>query len=156
MDYTYQFKDHLCEHRPSRLGQQLWWVPAAAGVGVVIADAVYLAVTPISELSVPLAVAGSFVAAFLILVAWAALSIADWTYPQEKRYREAHHAATSLALAYILADRRTGNERPTARAEPESGGGRDGGRSAGADGVDDFSWIDSVDIRRAHPRVHQR
>jgi hypothetical protein len=30
MDYTYQFKDHLREHRPSRLGQRLWWVPAVA------------------------------------------------------------------------------------------------------------------------------
>jgi hypothetical protein len=153
MDYTYQLKDHLREHRPSRLGQRLWWVPAAAGVGMVIADAVYLAATPISELSAALAVAGPFVAAFLILVAWAALSIADWTYPPEKRYREVHHIATSLALAYILAGRRTGDERPSARSEPESGGGRDGGRSA--DGVDDFAWIDSVEIRRTHPRVHQ-
>lgn len=156
MDYTYQFKDHLREHRPSRLGQRLWWVPAVAGVGVVIADAVYLAATPIGELSAALAVAGPFVAAFLILVAWAALSIADWTYPAEKRYREAHHAATSLALAYILAGRRTCDQRPTTRSEPESGGGRDGGRFAGADWVDDFAWIDSVEIRRAHPRVHQR
>jgi hypothetical protein len=127
-------------------------VPAAAGVGVAIADAVYLAATPIGELLAALAVAGPFVAAFLILLAWAALSIADWTYPQEKRYRAAHHAANSVALAYILAGRRTRDQRPTTRSEPESGGGR----SAGADWVDDFAWIDSVEIRRAHPRVHQR
>ena len=156
MDYTYQFKDHLREHRPSRLGQRLWWVPAVAGVGVVIADAVYLAATPIGEMSAALAVAGPFVAAFLILVAWGALSIADWTYPAEKRYREAHHAATCLALAYILAGPRTCDQRPTTQSEPESGGGRDGGRFAGADWVDDFAWIDSVEIRRVHPRVHQR
>jgi hypothetical protein len=42
MDDTYQFEDHLREHRPSRLGQRLWWVPAVAGVGVVIEGGVYL------------------------------------------------------------------------------------------------------------------
>ena len=107
MDYTYQFEDHLREHRPSRLGQRLWWIPAAAGVGAVIADGVYLAATPADQLSDALAVALPFIAAFLVLVAWAALSIADWTYPTEKHYREAQHAAASQALAYILAGRRS-------------------------------------------------
>ena len=106
MDYTYQFEDHLREHRPSRLGQRLWWVPAAAGVGVVITDAVYLAGTRSDQLSAAFAVALPYVAAVLFLVAWAALSIAEWTYPPEKYYREAHHAAASQALAYILAGRR--------------------------------------------------
>ncbi|MBV9416290.1 MAG: hypothetical protein JO363_15015 [Solirubrobacterales bacterium] len=115
MDYTYQFEDHLREHRPSRLGQRLWWVPAAAGVGVVIADGVYLAVTPSRQLSAGLAVPPLFIAALLLLVAWAALSIADWTYPLEKHYREAQHAAASQALAYILAGRRARGEPPTAR-----------------------------------------
>ena len=46
MDYTYRFEDHLREHWPSRLGQRLWWMPASAGVGVVIAEGVYLAATP--------------------------------------------------------------------------------------------------------------
>ena len=114
MDYTYQFEDHLREHRPSRLGQRLWWVPAAAGVGLVIADAVYLAVTPSGQLSAGLAVPPLFIAALLFLIAWAALSIADWTYPLEKRYREAQDAAASQALAYILAGRRARGEPPTA------------------------------------------
>ncbi len=112
MDYSYQFEEHLREHRPSRLGQRLWWMPAAVGVGVVIAEGVYLAATPLSQLSAPFAVALPFVAAGLFLVAWAALSIADWTYASEKHYREEHHAAASQALAYILAGRR-------ARGEPD-------------------------------------
>ena len=107
MDYTYQFEDHLREHRPSRLGQRLWWIPAVAAVGVVIADGVYLAATPSGQLSDALAVAMPFVASVLLLIAWAALSIADWTYPTEKYYREAHHAAASQALAYILAGRQS-------------------------------------------------
>ena len=115
MDYTYRFEDHLREHRPSRLGQRLWWTPAAAGVGVVIADGVYLVATPSDQLSAALAAPLLFIAALLFLVAWAALSIADWTYPPEKHYREAHHAAASQALAYILAGRRGRGERPTAR-----------------------------------------
>ena len=115
MDYTYQFEDHLREHRPSRLGQRLWWMPAAAGVGVVIADGVYLAVTPSGQLSDALAVALPFIGALLVLVAWAALSIADWTYPTEKYYRELQHAATSQALAYILAGRRARGQHSTAR-----------------------------------------
>lgn len=106
MDYTYQFEDHLREHRPSRLGQRLWWIPAAAGIGVAIADAVYLAVTPADQLFDALAVALPFVAAVLVLVSWAALSIADWTYPTEKHYRELQHAAATQARAYILAGRR--------------------------------------------------
>ena len=106
MDYTYQFEDHLREHRPSRLGQRLWWIPAAAGIGVAIADAVYLASTPAGQLSDALAVALPFISAFLVLVAWAALSIADWTYPTEKHYRELQHAAATQAVAYILAGRR--------------------------------------------------
>jgi hypothetical protein len=115
MDYTYQFDAHLREHRPSRLGQRLWWVPAAAGVAVVIADGVYLAATPSDQLSAALAVALPFVAAFLFLLAWAALSIADWTYPPEKHYREAHHAAASQARAYILAGHRAPGELPSAQ-----------------------------------------
>ena len=115
MDYTYQFEDHLREHRPSRLGQRLWWMPATAGVGLVIADGVYLAATPSGQLSDALAVALPFIAAFLFLVACAALSIADWTYPTEKYYREAHHAAASQALAYILAGRRARGQHATAR-----------------------------------------
>jgi hypothetical protein len=55
-----------------------------------------------------------FIAALLFLIAWAALSIADWTYPPEKHYREAQHAAASEALAYILAGRRARSQRPTA------------------------------------------
>jgi hypothetical protein len=35
------------------------------------------------------------------------LGIADWTYPPEKHYREAHYAAANQAHAYILAGRRT-------------------------------------------------
>ncbi|HJS96275.1 MAG TPA: hypothetical protein VJ741_18565 [Solirubrobacteraceae bacterium] len=110
MAYTYQFEDHLREHRPSRLGQRLWWMPAAAGVAVVIADAVYLAAAGSGQLSVALAVPPLFIAATLFLVAWAALSIADWTYRSEKYYREAQHVAASEALAYILAGRRTRGE----------------------------------------------
>jgi hypothetical protein len=115
MDYTYQFEDHIREHRPSRLGQRLWWIPAAAGAGAVIADGVYLSTTPFAQLSDGLAVALPFIASFLILVAWAALSIADWTYPVEKHYREAQHAAASQALAYILAGRETRAQHATAR-----------------------------------------
>src|SRR3954462_8219014 len=102
MAYTYQFEDHLREHRSSRLGQRLWWMPAAAAVGVAIADGVYLVATPHGQLSAALAYALPLIAAVLLLVAWAALSIADWTYPAEKHYREAHHAAASQARAYIL------------------------------------------------------
>jgi hypothetical protein len=112
MDYTYQFEDHLREHRPSRLGQRLWWMPAAAAVVLVIADGIYLAATPSGQLSASLAVALPFIAASLLLVAWTALSIADWTYPSEKHYREAHHAAAAQALAYILAGRRAGTQSP--------------------------------------------
>ncbi|HTP23822.1 MAG TPA: hypothetical protein VMJ65_29745 [Solirubrobacteraceae bacterium] len=115
MDYTYQFEDHLREHRPSRLGQRLWWMPAAAGIGLVVADGVYLAATPFGQPSRALAVALPFIAAALVLVAWGALSIADWTYSSEKHYREAQHAAASQAVAYILAGRRTRGELPTAR-----------------------------------------
>ena len=118
MDYTYQFEDHLREHRPSRLGQRLWWVPAVAGVGVVIADGVYLATTPSDRLSAALAAPLLFVAALLFLVAWAALSIADWTYPREKDYREVEHAAASQARAYILAGRRARGDRATADKAP--------------------------------------
>jgi hypothetical protein len=114
VDYSYQFDDHLREHRPSRLGQRLWWVPAAAGVCLVIVDGVYLAATPSDQLSAAVAVPLLFVAAALFLVAWGALSIADWTYPREKHYREAQHAAASQARAYILAGRRASGERPTA------------------------------------------
>jgi len=70
---------------------------------------------PSGQLSDSLAVALPFIAALLVLVAWGALSIADWTYPTEKYYREAEHAAASEALAYILAGRRTRGELPTAR-----------------------------------------
>lgn len=115
MDYSYQFEDHLRDHRPSRLGQRLWWVPAVAGLAVVIADGVYLARTPAAQLSTALAVALPFIAAALFFLAWAALSIADWTYPPEKHYREAHHVAASQALAYILAGRRARGEQPTAQ-----------------------------------------
>jgi hypothetical protein len=115
MDYTYQFDAHLREHRPSRLGQRLWWIPAAGGVAVVIVEAVYLATTPIGQLTAPLAVALPYVAAFLFLLAWIALSIADWTYPSEKHYREAHHAAAAEVSAYILAGRRTRGELSTAQ-----------------------------------------
>jgi hypothetical protein len=107
MDYIYQFEDHLREHRPSRLGQRLWWVPAALGVGVVIAEAVYVAATPSGQLSAVFGGALPCVAAVLFLVAWAALSIAEWTYPSEKYYREAQHAAASKLRAYILAGRRS-------------------------------------------------
>src|SRR5581483_6138576 len=105
MGYTYQLENHLREHRPSRLGQRLWWIPAAAGVGVVIADGIYLAATPSGELSAALAVPPPFIAALLFLVAFAALSIADCAYAREKHYREAQHAAASQVVAYILAGR---------------------------------------------------
>ena len=107
MAYTYQFQDHLREHRPSCLGQRLWWLPAAAGVALAIADGVYLADTRSGHLSFPLAVAPLLIAAALFLVASAALSIADWTYRSEKYYREAQHAAAAKALAYIVAGRQT-------------------------------------------------
>jgi hypothetical protein len=110
MAYTYQFEDHLREHRPSRLGQRLWWMPAAVGVALVIADGVYLAATSSGDPSFPLAVPPLLIAAMLFLVASAALGIADWTYRSEKYYREAQHAAASKALAYILAGRRTRGE----------------------------------------------
>jgi hypothetical protein len=113
MDYTYHFEAHLREHRPSRLGQRLWWIPAAAGIGVVIAETVYLAATPSGQLSDALAVALPFIGAVLFLVACVALSIADWTYPSEKHYREAQHAAACQARAYILAGRRARGEHPT-------------------------------------------
>ena len=89
------------------LGQRLWWLPAAAGVALVIADGVYLADTRSGHLSFPLAVAPLLIAAALFLVASAALSIADWTYRSEKYYREAQHAAAAKALAYIVAGRQT-------------------------------------------------
>ena len=111
MDDTYQFEDHLREHRPSRLGQRLWWMPAVAGVGVVIAGGIYLAATPAGDLVPVFAISPPLVGGLLFLVAWAALSIADWTYPSEKHYREAQHAATTQALAYILAGRRTREQR---------------------------------------------
>jgi hypothetical protein len=114
MGYTYQFENHLREHRPSRLAQRLWWTPAVAGVGVVIADGVYLAATPSGQVSATVAVPLPFVAAFLFLLAWAALSIADWTYAREKHYREAQHAAASQALAYILAGRQARGQSPIA------------------------------------------
>src|SRR5690349_13517933 len=117
MDYTYQFEDHLREHRPSRLGQRLWWIPAAAGIGVAIADAVYLAATPADQLFDALAVALPFVAAGLVLVAWAALSIAEWTFPTEKHYRELQHAAATQARAYILAGRRAHAQHPIGPAK---------------------------------------
>lgn len=107
MAYTYQFQDHLREHRPSRLGQRLWRIPAAAGVALVIADGVYLANTRSGHQSFALAVPPLLAAATLLFVASAALSIADWTYRSEKYYREAQHAAASNALAYIVAGRRT-------------------------------------------------
>jgi hypothetical protein len=110
MAYTYQFKDHLREHRPSRLGQRLWWMPAAAGFALVVADGVYLAAPRSGHLSFALAVAPLLTAATLLFVASAALSIADWTYRSEKHYREAQHAAASNALAYIAAGRRTRGE----------------------------------------------
>jgi hypothetical protein len=105
MDYTYTFEAHLREHRPSRLGQRLWWVPAGVGTGLIIADGVYMAATPSGRLSAALAVPPLFMAALLFLLASAALSIAEWTYASEKRYREAQHAAASQLRAYILAGR---------------------------------------------------
>lgn len=121
MDYTYQFDSHLREHRPSRLGQRLWWIPAVAGVAVVVVEGVYLATTPSGRLSAGLAVALPYVAAFLFLVSWAALSIADWTYPREKYYREAHHAAAAAVNAYILAGRRARGELRAAPLTPPDG-----------------------------------
>jgi hypothetical protein len=117
MDYTYKFEAHLREHRPSRLGQRLWWMPAVAGGGLVIADGVYMVATPSGQLSSALAVAPLFIAALLCLLASAALSIADWTYASEKHYREAEHAADSQLRAYILAGRRARGELPTAPAQ---------------------------------------
>jgi hypothetical protein len=111
MAYIYQFEDHLREHRSSRLGQRLWWVPASAGIGVGIADAVYLAGTPHGQLSAALAYALPLIAALLLLAAWAVLSIADWTYPAEKHYREAQNAAACQARAYILAGRQARDQR---------------------------------------------
>ena len=107
MAFTYQFEDHLREHRSSRLGQRLWWVPAAAGVGVAIADGMHLAGTPYGQLSAVLACALPLIAALLLLVDWVALSVADWTYPAEKHSgrqstsRTAGRARTfSLAVAH--------------------------------------------------------
>jgi hypothetical protein len=114
MDDTYQFEDHLREHRPSRLGQRLWWVPAVVGVAVAVGGAVYLAVPRSGQPSAVLAISPLAIAGLLFLVAWAVLSIADWTYPSEKRYQEARHAANSQALAYILAGRRAREPRVTA------------------------------------------
>ncbi len=112
MAYTYQFEDHLREHRSARLGQRLWWMPAAAGIGVGIADGVYLAGTPSGQLSAALAYALPLIGALLLLAAWTVLSIADWTYRPEKDYREAQNAAACQARAYILAGRRARDERP--------------------------------------------
>lgn len=112
MDYTYKFEAHLREHQPARLGQRLWWVPAVAGTCVVIADGVYLAATPSGQLSSALGGGLPCIAAFLFLLAWAALSIADWSYPREKHYREAQHAAASQVRAYILAGRRSQGSEP--------------------------------------------
>jgi uncharacterized membrane protein YvlD (DUF360 family) len=66
-----------------------------------------LAATPSDQVSAALAVGLLFLGAFLFILASVALSIADWTYPREKRYREAQHAAACLARAYILAGRRS-------------------------------------------------
>jgi membrane protein implicated in regulation of membrane protease activity len=118
MDYTYQFENHLREHGPSRAGQRLWWIPAVVAAVIVIADAVYLATTPSDQVSAGLAVPLLFVAAFLVLVAWAVFSIADWTYAREKYYREAQHAAACQARAYILAGRRDVAHQPPAQGRP--------------------------------------
>jgi hypothetical protein len=75
---------------------------------------------PFGQLSDALAVALPFIAALLFLIAWAALSIADWTYPPEKHYREAQHAAASQALAYILAGRRARGQRPPAAKDHQT------------------------------------
>lgn len=114
MDDTYQFEDHLREHRLSRLGQRMWWVLAVVGVVVAVEGAVYLAVTRSGQPSAVLAISPLAIAGLLFLVAWAALSIADWTYPSEKRYQEAHRAANAQAQAYILAGRRAREPRVTA------------------------------------------
>jgi hypothetical protein len=135
MDYTYQFEAHLREHRPSRLGQRLWWMPAAVGVGVVIAEGVYLAATPSGQLSAAVGGALPCVAAFLFLVAWAALSIADWTYPSEKHYRETQHAAASQLRAYVLAGRRSRASAPPPKCDDQPA-------------RDDFA-IRAVDLRGA-------
>ncbi len=90
-------------------------MPAVAGVGVAIADGMYLAGTPHGQLSAVLAYGLPLVGALLLLVAWMALGIAYWTYPAEKHYREAEHAAACRARAYILAGRRARNERPLLR-----------------------------------------
>lgn len=122
MAYTYQFEDHLRQHRPSRLGQRLWWVPVAAAVVAVIADGAYLAATPSGQVSDALALALPLIAAVLLLVAWAALGIADWTYPAEKQYREAQRAAADQARAYILAGRRARDEARRPGAEHGTAG----------------------------------
>jgi hypothetical protein len=133
MDHTYHFEAHLREHRPSRLGQWLWWIPAAAGVGVVIADGVYLAATPAGRLSAALGGALPCIAAFLFLLAWAALSIAEWTYAREKYYREAQHIAASQLRAYVLAGRRSRASAPPPKYDHRSA-------------HDDFA-IHAVDLR---------
>lgn len=120
MDYTYQFEAHLREHRPSRLGQKLWWIPAVAGVGVVIADGVYLWATASGQLSAAIGGGLPCVAAVLFLLAWAALSIADWTYPVEKHYREVQHAAASQVRAYVLAGRRSRESAPRLAEDPRA------------------------------------
>jgi hypothetical protein len=109
---TYQFADHLREHRPSRLGQRLWRIPLAGAVGVVIADGVYMGAKHSTHLSVAVAAGLPLIGALLLLVAWAALSIADWTYPAERRYWEALQAADQQARDYILAGRHTRTPRP--------------------------------------------
>ena len=88
-----------------------------AGVGVAIADGMYLAGTPHGRLSAGLAYGLPLAAALLMFVAWTALSIADWTYPAEKHYREAEHVAASRARAYILAGRRARKEPPPLRQQ---------------------------------------
>jgi hypothetical protein len=115
MDDTYTFEDHLREHRLSRLGQRLWRVLAVVGVAVAVGGATALAVTRSGQPSAVLAISPLAIAGLLFLVAAAALSIADWTYPLDKHNREAQHAAASQARAYILAGRRARGERPTAR-----------------------------------------